>query len=104
MKHTNGFDARRLRPRGPNSWRLRIVIAFGVLPAVAGLLLALFAAASLIGNPQSLGLIAERDTGIALLVIGIVLFLAGFLLCRSARRRLRGSGDLSMSRDLMRKR
>lgn len=104
MKHTDGFDARRLRPRGPRSWRLRIVIAFGVLLAIAGAFLALLAGASLFGSPHSLELIAGRDAGMVLLAFGVGLFLVGIVLCRSARRRLRASGDLSMSRHLMRKR
>ena len=104
MKHTDGFDARRLRPRGPRSWRLRIVFAVGVLLAIAGTLLALFAAASLLGGPQLAELMVERDAGVALLAVGIGLFLIGLLLGRSARRRLRASGDLSMSRHLMRRR
>lgn len=104
MKHTDGFDARRLRPRGPKSWRLRIVMTIGVLLIIAAALLILLAIASLLGNPQSLELLAGRDAGMVLLAVGIVLFLTGLLLCRSARRRLRGSGDLSMSRHLMKKR
>jgi len=104
MKHTDGFDARRLRSRGLNSWRLRVVMTFGVLTAIAGSLLALFATASLLGNQQSLEIISGGDTGIAFLAIGIVVLLAGALLCRSARRRSRGSSDLSISRHLMRKR
>lgn len=104
MKHTDGFDARRLRPRGPRSWRLRIVFAVGVLLAIAGALLALFAAAALLGSPQLAELMVERDAGVALLAVGIALFLIGLLLGRSARRRLRASGDLSMSRHLMRRR
>ncbi|WP_313338153.1 hypothetical protein [Stutzerimonas nitrititolerans] len=104
MKHTDGFDARRLRPRGPRSWRLRIVFAVGVLLAIAGTLLALFAAASLLGSPQLAELMVERDAGVALLAVGIGLLLIGLLLGRSAWRRLRASGDLSMSRHLMRRR
>ncbi|MFV0455878.1 MAG: hypothetical protein ACK5NQ_12970 [Pseudomonas sp.] len=104
MKHTDGFDARRLRSRRPRSWRLRIVFAAGVLLTIAGALLALFAATSLLGSPQLAELMIERDTGVALLLVGIGLFLIGLLLGRSARRRLRTSSDLSMSRHLMRRR
>lgn len=104
MKHTDGFDARRLRTRGPKRWGLRIVMAFGVLMVIAGALGALFATASLFGVPQIAELMVERDAGLALLAMSIGLFLIGLLLCRSARRRSRGSGDLSMSRHLMRRR
>lgn len=104
MKHTDGFDARRLRPRGSRSWGLRIVIAFGVLLALAGTLLVLFAVASLFGDPQTFEMMASRDASVVMLGVGSVLFLVGILLWRRARRRYSASGSLSMSRHLMRKR
>ena len=104
MKHTDGFDARRLRPRGSRSWGARIVIAFGVLLALAGTLLVLFALASLFGAPDAIGIMAEREASMVLLGVGSVLFLFGIVLWRRARRRFSGSGNLSMSRSLMRRR
>lgn len=104
MKHTDGFDARRLRPRGSRSWGQRIVIAFGVLLALAGVGLALFALASLFGDPATFEMLAGRDASLVLLGTGGALFLAGILLWRRARRRSSASGNLSMSRNLMRKR
>ena len=104
MKHTDGFDARRLRPRGSRSWGARIVIAFGMLLVLAGMLLVLFALASLFGATDAFGIMAEREAGMALLGLGSVLFLVGAVLWRSARRRFSSSGNLSMSRSLMRRR
>ena len=40
MKRTDGFDARRLRPRQPRSWGSRLASAFGMLLILAGILLA----------------------------------------------------------------
>ena len=41
MKLSDDFDARRLRPRQPRSWRLRIGAALGALLAAFGILLAM---------------------------------------------------------------
>ena len=41
MKISDGFDARRLRPKGPSNWRLRLGVAFAALLALCGLLLSL---------------------------------------------------------------
>ena len=40
MKISDGFDARRLRPKGPSNWRLRLVACMAALLAIVGLLLA----------------------------------------------------------------
>jgi hypothetical protein len=55
MKISDGFDARRLRPKGPSNWRFRIGAGFAALLATLGVLLAMAGAASLLGRPAALG-------------------------------------------------
>jgi len=55
MKLSDGFDARRLRPKGQRNWRFRIGAAFAALLATCGVLLAMAAAASLLGHAPALG-------------------------------------------------
>jgi len=44
MKISDGFDARRLRPKGPSNWRLRLVAGIAALLAIVGVLLAVLVA------------------------------------------------------------
>ena len=86
MKFSDGFDARRLRPRNASNWRLRLG---------AGLA-ALFAA---------LGPLNESPaTASVFVVTGLLLLSVGVLLWRRCRRRLRRPSDLSMAPHLMKKR
>lgn len=55
MKLSDGFDARRLRPKGQSNWRFRFGAAFAALLATCGVLLAMAGAASLLGRPPALG-------------------------------------------------
>jgi hypothetical protein len=50
MKLSDGFDARRLRPKGQSNWRFRIGAAFAALLAMSGVLLAMAGIASLLGH------------------------------------------------------
>ncbi|UFH48363.1 hypothetical protein [Pseudomonas sp. KNUC1026] len=101
----DGFDARRLRPRGPRHWRTRIGAAFAALLATLGILLSLAGAANLLGNPPALqSLDTTTGGGITMLVIGLVLLYLGIALWRRSRRRLRRSrSDLEMAPGLMKK-
>lgn len=105
MKLSDGFDARRLRPGGRKSWRLRIGAAIGALLAIFGALLTLLGGASLFGRAEALGSLGVgRDGAIVLLVLGFILFCTGIGLWRGCRRRMRQPGGLSISRRLLKKR
>ena len=65
MKLSDGFDARRLRPRGPGSWRWRFAAALAALLAGVGVLLAMAGAATLLGRPPALGPLND-STGAAI--------------------------------------
>ncbi|MBC9250810.1 hypothetical protein A9179_11030 [Pseudomonas alcaligenes] len=106
MKLSDGFDARRLRPRGPATWRWRFVAALAALLATLGVLLTLAGSASLIGHSPALGPLNDSvGTALSLLLSGLFLLWAGVALWRGSRRRLRRSnGDLSLSPRLLKKR
>jgi len=55
MKLSDGFDARRLRPKGQSNWRFRFGAAISAILATFGVLLAMAGAASLLGRPPALG-------------------------------------------------
>ena len=55
MKLSDGFDARRLRPKGQSNWRFRFGAAIAAILATFGVLLAMAGAASLLGRPPALG-------------------------------------------------
>lgn len=101
-----GFDARRLRPRGPATWRWRLVAALAALFAAFGILLAMAGAATLLGRPPALGPLNDSiGAAISLLVVGVLLLWGGVDIWRRSRRRLRrNSGDLSLSPRLLKKR
>lgn len=105
MKLSDGFDARRLRPRGPSSWRMRFAAILAALLAAFGVLLAMAGAASLLGRAPTLGALND-STGAAaiLLVLGLFLLWTGIAMWRLCRRRLRRPSDLSMAPHLLKKR
>ncbi|MCX7079561.1 MAG: hypothetical protein NTV76_09475 [Pseudomonas sp.] len=104
MKISDGFDARRLRPKGPSNWRYRLGAAFSAVLAMFGVLLAMAGAASLLGHPPALGELNASPTGSAVtLVIGLLLLYVGILLWRRGRRRRRLSHGLNIAPHLMKK-
>jgi len=104
MKLSDGFDARRLRPRGPASWRWRFAAALSALFAVLGILLAMAGAATLLGRPPALGGLNDSHGAAAvLLVLGLFLLWLGVVAWRRCRRRLRRPSDLAMAPHLMKK-
>ncbi|MDR8015686.1 hypothetical protein [Ectopseudomonas guguanensis] len=105
MKLSDDFDARRLRPRQPRSWRLRIGAALGALLAAFGILLAMAGVASLVGRAPALGGLNDSiGEAIALLLLGLFLLWAGIAFWRRCRRRLRRPSDLSLSPSLLKRR
>ncbi|VXB78808.1 LPXTG-motif cell wall anchor domain-containing protein [Pseudomonas sp. 8BK] len=105
MKHSDGFDARRLRPRNTSNWRLRLGAGLAALFATLGVLLSMAGVATLLGQPAALGPLNESPAAASVLVvIGLLLLTFGVLLWRRCRRRLRRPSDLSMSPHLMKKR
>lgn len=106
MKLSDGFDARRLRPRGPAIWRWRLAGALAALFAAFGVLLAMAGGATLLGHPPALGPLNDSSgAAISLLLSGLFLLWAGVNLWRRSRRRLRrNSSDLSLSPRLLKKR
>ena len=73
MKISDGFDARRLRPKGPSNWRLRLVACIAALLAIVGLLLAGAGGAGLFGPSPALGDLNASPGGSALLLgIGLL--------------------------------
>ncbi|NVZ83609.1 hypothetical protein HX836_17505 [Pseudomonas yamanorum] len=104
MKISDGFDARRLRPKGPSNWRLRIGAGFAALFALAGVLLAIAGAAGLFGHSPALGELNASPGGSAiLLVIGLLVLWFGLWLWRRCRRRMRQPLSLNIASHLMKK-
>jgi putative copper export protein len=104
MKLSDGFDARRLRPRGPSNWRMRLGALFSALVALLGLLLTLAGAASLLGHSPALGDLNASPAGAALLLVfGLVVLYLGVALWRRCRRRMRRSQELNLAPHLMKK-
>jgi len=104
MKISDGFDARRLRPKGPRNWRLRFGAAFSVLLATFGVLLALAGAASLLGHPPVLRELNASPLGSSvILAAGLLLLYVGIRLWRRCRRRMRQPLALNMAPHLMKK-
>lgn len=106
MKQSDGFDARRLRPRGSGHWRLRVAAALAALFAIFGILLAMAGAATLLGRPPALGNLNDSTSDASiLLALGLILLWGGTVGWRKCRRRMRQrSADLAMSPHLMKKR
>lgn len=105
MKLSDGFDARRLRPRNASNWRLRLGAGLAALFATLGVLLSMAGIATLLGQPAALGPLNQSPAAAGLfLLVGLVLLSLGVLLWRRFRRRLRRPSDLSMAPHLMKKR
>lgn len=104
MKLSDGFDARRLRPRGPASWRWRFAAALSALFAMLGILLAMAGAATLLGHPPALGGLNDTPgSATVILVFGVFLLWLGVAAWRRCRRRLRRPSDLALAPHLMKK-
>jgi uncharacterized membrane protein len=104
MKLSDGFDARRLRQRGPRNWRMRLGAAFSALLATLGVLLAMAGAASLLGHPPALGELNASPLGAALVIAaGLLLLYFGVRLWRACRRRMRRGQELNLAPHLMKK-
>jgi membrane protein implicated in regulation of membrane protease activity len=104
MKLSDGFDARRLRPKGQSNWRFRIGAAIAALLAMCGVLLAMAGAASLFGHVPALGELNTSRAGAAvILALGLFVLYLGVWLWRRCRRRSRQSQALGMSPHLMKK-
>ncbi|RRV07320.1 hypothetical protein EGJ27_11575 [Pseudomonas sp. v388] len=104
MKISDGFDARRLRPKGPRNWGTRIVSALAALLALLGLALMAAGATGLAGHPQAFGDLDASPGGAAVVAgSGLVVLLLGIALWRRCRRRRRQGHGLSMSAHLMKK-
>ncbi|MGF0241380.1 hypothetical protein ACQR3P_19205 [Rhodococcus sp. IEGM1300] len=104
MKLSDGFDARRLRPKSQSNWRYRFGAAFAALLAMCGVLLAMAGAASLIGHPPALGELNASPLGSAIiLAVGLLVLYIGVWMWRRCRRRSRQSRELNMSPHLMKK-
>lgn len=104
MKISDGFDARRLRPKGPRHWRLRLTAGFAALLALAGLVVAVAGAAGLFGHAQALGELNASPGGAAVLVVtGLLVLWLGVWLWRRCRRRLRQPSSLNLASHLLKK-
>ena len=104
MKISDGFDARRLRPKTPGNWRSRLVLTFAALVFLFGALLLMAGAASLIGHPSALGELNASPAGAALvLVFGLLVAWLGAWLWRRRRRQMRQPLGLNMAPHLMKK-
>ena len=87
MKISDGFDARRLRPKAHRDWGSRLVLIFAALLILCGVLLLLAGAASLIGRPGALGELNASPAGAALvLVFGLLVSWLGVWMWRRRRR------------------
>ena len=104
MKISDGFDARRLRPKAYRDWGSRLVLMFAALLTLCGVLLLLAGAASLIGRPGALGELNASPAGAALvLVFGLLVSWLGVWMWRRRRRLMRQPLGLNMAPHLMKK-
>lgn len=105
MKLSDGFDARRLRPKGPSSWRGRLGCTLAVLVIAGGAMLIVMGVAALAGHPLlASGLDATIASGLAALIPGVLITWIGLLFWRRCRRGKRGMDGLEMSPHLLRRR
>jgi hypothetical protein len=103
----DGFDARRLRPRGPGGWRWRFLGTLAALFAAFGVMLTMAGAATLLGRPPALGPLNDSVGGATvLLLFGLILLWGGVSVWRRCRRRMRRQygNELSLSPRLLKKR
>ena len=104
MKISDGFDARRLRPKAHRDWGSRLVLIFAALLILCGVLLLLAGAASLIGHSPALGELNASPAGAALIAgLGLLVTWLGGWMWRRRRRYMRQPLGLSMSAHLMKK-
>lgn len=98
MKRTDGFDARRLRPRQARSWGSRLASALGLLLILAGILLTGSGAAALFSHQDFvINMALDREAAITLLVLGLILLALGMFIRGRVKRRMREPAGLSMS-------
>ncbi|OLS62102.1 hypothetical protein [Pseudomonas putida] len=104
MKISDGFDAKRLRPRQPGAWGARLAAIFAMLLTTLGVLLTMAGAASLLGRPAALGELNDNPAAASLILVGglFVLYL-GIWVWRRRRLRLRRGRELNLSPHLMKK-
>ena len=115
MKISDGFDARRLRPKGPSNWRLRLVAGIAALLAIIGVLLAVAGGAGLSGHSPALGELNTSPGGsailwalplsfvAAMLAGGLLVLWFGVWLWRRSRRKMRQPLSLNIASHLMKK-
>ncbi|RMQ41701.1 hypothetical protein ALQ04_00479 [Pseudomonas cichorii] len=104
MKISDGFDARRLRPKQPGHWRVRFGTAIATLLVTLGVLLTMAGASGLIGHPQALGDLDATPAGAGVIAVsGLLVLYLGIWLWRRCRRHRRRARGLSMSAHLMKK-
>jgi len=104
MKISDGFDARRLRPKGPSNGRLRLVAGIAALLAIVGVLLAGAGGAGLFGHSPALGELNTSTGGSAIpWVIGLRVLGLGVWLWRRSRRKMRQPLSLNIASHLMKK-
>ncbi|MFI8337006.1 hypothetical protein ACIF2S_13600 [Pseudomonas taetrolens] len=105
MKISDGFDARRLRPKSHGNWGSRLVLIFAALLALFGAVLFLAGLISLVSQPAALGDLNASPAGATLvLVFGLLIFWLGVWLWRRRRRQMRQPFGLNMAPHLMKKR
>lgn len=99
-----GFNARRLRPRGQGTWRVRLVAGLAAVLATLGVLLTMAGIASLLGHAPAIGDLNATTVGSGVLTaVGLLVLWLGVSLWRACRRRLRRGSALNMSPHLMKK-
>jgi hypothetical protein len=104
MKSSEGFNARRLRPRGQRRWGLSLGATLGAGLAGIGVLLTMAGIASVLGHPPQAVGVDLSVTGAAILAAcGLLALYLGVAVWRRCRRRMRRSGALDMSPHLMKK-
>ena len=104
MKISDGFDARRLRPKAHSDWRSRLVLMFAALLALLGALMFVAGATSLIGHPDALGELNASPAGASLvLVTGMLICWLGIWMWRRRRRLMRKPFGLNIAPHLMKK-
>ena len=105
MKVSDGFDARRLRPKGSGNWGMRLGAGLAALLATLGVLLTMAGVSSLLGRPAALGELNASPLGAVFVVVGglIVLYIGIWLWRRFRLGLRRKKSGLNMSPHLMKK-